>query len=129
MRYLGLDWIDAMATVVAEDATMQALARDITLGLTQVVTDGPEGTVTYHLQLGDGAAVFGAGPAPAEDVRFVQTWDTAVGVATHRLAAQDVFVKGLVKVGGDIQKLTGADPVFAALDSAFAAVRTRTVYE
>lgn len=129
MRYLGLDWIDAMASSVASNADMQALAGDITLGITQVVTDGPEGTVLYHLQLKDGAATFGAGPAPSEDVRFEQSWDTAVGVATHRLAAQDVFVKGLVRVGGDIQKLIGADPVFAALDSAFESVRASTDYQ
>lgn len=129
MRYLGLDWIDAMASSVAANTDLQRIAAGTTLGVTQVVTDGPEGTVTYHLQLRDGAATFGAGPAPAEDVRFEQSWDTAVGVATHRLAAQDVFVKGLVRVGGDIQKLIGADPVFAALDSAFESVRSSTDYD
>ena len=128
MRYLGLDWIAAMAESVASNGTLQSIAKETTLGVTQVVTDGPEGTVLYHLQLADGAAVFGAGPAPAEDVRFEQTWETAVGVATHQLAPQDVFVKGLVRVGGDIQKLIGADPVFAALDSAFESVRAGTEY-
>ena len=128
MRYLGLDWIDAMAAAVAGNHDLQALADGITIGITQVVTDGPEGTVTYHLQLRDGAAVFGAGPAPHEDVRFEQSWDTAVGVATQALAAQDVFVKGLVRASGDIQRLIGADPVFAALDSAFASVRGSTEY-
>ena len=128
MRYLGLDWIDAMAASVAGNKTLQSLAGETVLGITQVVTDGPEGTVLYHLSLRDGTASFGAGPAPSEDVRFEQSWDTAVGVATHVLAAQDVFVKGLVKVGGDIQKLIGADPVFAALDSAFESVRSVTDY-
>ena len=129
MRYLGLDWIDAMSAAVAGNAGLQSLAGGTTLGITQVVTDGPEGSVSYHLQLADGRAVFGAGPAPAEDVRFEQSWATAVGVATHTLAAQDVFVKGLVRATGDIQKLIGADPVFAALDSAFESVRAATDYE
>ena len=40
-----------------------------------MVTDAPDGTVTYHLQVGDGAASFGAGPAEPEDVRFEQDWD------------------------------------------------------
>ena len=57
-----------------------------------------------------------------------QTWDTAVGVATHDLPAQEAFAKGLVRIGGDIQKLIGADPVFAALSGAFDSVRTRTEY-
>ena len=129
MRYLSLDWIDAMSASVAANTNLQALAADITFGVTQVVNDGPEGNVLYHLQLGDGSASFGAGAAPNEDIRMEQSWDTAVGVATHRLAAQEVFVKGLVSISGDIEKLRIADPVFAALNDAFATVRDITVYE
>ena len=129
MRYLSLDWIDAMSASVAANTTLQALAADTTFGVTQVVNDGPEGTVHYHLQLKDGTATFGAGAAPAEDIRMEQSWDTAVGVATHRIPAQEVFVQGLVTISGDIQKLIGADPVFAALNDAFAAVRDITTYD
>lgn len=129
MRYLSLDWIDAMSASVAGNTALQSLAADMTFGVTQVVTGGPEGNVLYHLQLSGGTASFGAGPAPAEDIRMEQSWDTAVGVATHRIAAQEVFVQGLVTINGDIQKLMGADPVFAALNDAFAAVRDTTTYE
>ncbi len=128
MRYLSLEWIDAMAAAVRGNPELQQLASTTTLGVTQIVTDGPEGNVLYHLQLRDGAAEFGAGQAPAEDVRMEQTWDTAVGVATHTLPAQEAFAKGLVRIGGDIQKLIGADPVFAALSGAFDSVRMRTEY-
>lgn len=128
MRYLSLEWIDAMAEAVRGNAELRQLASGVTLGVTQLVTDGPEGSVLYHLQLRDGAAEFGAGQAPAEDVRMEQTWATAVGVATHELPAQEAFAKGLVKIGGDIQKLIGADPVFAALSGAFESVRARTEY-
>jgi hypothetical protein len=129
MRYLSLDWIDAMSASVAGNTALQSLAADLTFGVTQVVTGGPEGNVLYHLQLSGGTASFGAGPAPAEDIRMEQSWETAVGVATHRIAAQEVFVQGLVTISGDIQKLMGADPVFAALNDAFAAVRDTTTYE
>ena len=129
MRYLSLDWIDAMSASVAGNTALQSLAADMRFGVTQVVTGGPEGNVLYHLQLSGGTASFGAGPAPAEDIRMEQSWDTAVGVATHRIAAQEVFVQGLVTINGDIQKLMGADPVFAALNDAFAAVRDTTTYE
>ena len=128
MRYLSLDWIDAMAASVAANHDLQALAADTTFGVTQVVNDGPEGTVLYHLQLAGGRATFGAGAAPSEDIRMEQSWDTTVGVATHRVPAQEVFVQGLVTISGDIQKLRGADPVFTALNDAFAAVRGTTTY-
>ena len=38
-------------------------------------------------------------------------------------------MKGLVSISGDIEKLRVADPVFAALNDAFTAVRGTTVYE
>ena len=128
MRYLSLDWIESMAAEVAASTELQQLASGITLGVTQVVTSTPDGDVTYHLQLADGSASFGAGAAPHEDVRMEQSWDTALKVARNEVPAQEVFVKGLVKVGGDIQKLIPADPVFAALDAAFESVRQQTTY-
>jgi hypothetical protein len=61
-------------------------------------------------------------------VRFVQSWDTAVGVATETIPAQEAFIKGMVRITGDPQRLIDAVPVFAALDSAFEAVRALTEY-
>jgi hypothetical protein len=129
MRYLSLEWIEAMQAAVSASESMAALADTSRIGITQVVTDGPEGNVLYHLQVGNGEAAFGPGPAPDEDVRMEQSWDTAVGVATETIPAQEVFIKGLVKLSGDPQVITENLEVFAALDSAFAAVRSLTVYE
>mgnify|MGYP006975293320 FL=1 len=56
IRYLSLEWLAALTNEVADSTTMQALAADHSIGVTQVVTDGPEGTVVYHLQVGGGAA-------------------------------------------------------------------------
>lgn len=128
IRYLSLEWLAALSTEVAESATLRALAADHTIGVTQVITDGPEGTVVYHLQVGDGAAEFGAGSAFPEDVRMEQTWDTAVGVATGALNAQEAFIKGRILLTGSQQKLVEAQPVFGALDAVFTSVRERTEY-
>ena len=129
MRYLGLDWIEAVKARVADSESMRTAAETCSIGVTQVVTDGPEGTVVYHLQVGDGTASFGPGPAPHEDVRFEQSWETAVGVATGTIPAQAVFVNGQVRLSGDTQKIADNVVVFAALDSAFAAVRDVTTYD
>ena len=72
MRYLSLEWIEAMQAEVAASESLATLAQSMSIGVTQVVTDGPEGTVMYHLQVGDGVASFGPGPAPQEDVRMEQ---------------------------------------------------------
>lgn len=128
IRYLSLEWLDALTTEVAANAALQALASDHTIGVTQMVTGGPEGDVTYHLQVGEGSASFGPGAADPEDVRMEQTWDTAVGVATGQLNAQEAFIKGRILLTGSQHKLVEAQPVFGALDTVFTTVRARTEY-
>jgi hypothetical protein len=129
VRYLSLEWIDALTREVAASSAIAAVAGEHTVGITQTVTGGPEGDVTYHLQVADGVAAFGPGPAWPEDVRFEQEWDTAVAVATGTLNAQQAFITGRIRLTGDQQKLLASTPVFVALDSVFATVREFTRYE
>jgi putative sterol carrier protein len=129
VRYLSLNWIDALKAEVAENATLAALCEEHQIGVTQVVTDSPEGLVIYHLQVGSEGATFGAGPADPEDVRFEQDWTTAVAVATGQLNPQAAFLSGSIRLIGDQQLLMSTRPVFAALDQVFSTVRLRTRYE
>lgn len=129
VRYLSLAWIRELTREVAESETLADLAHEHSIGVTQTVTGGPEGDVTYHLQIADGTAVFGAGAAEPEDVKMEQDWATAVGVATGATNAQDAFINGRIRLFGDQQALLGAQPVFGALDQVFSTVRERTRYE
>jgi putative sterol carrier protein len=129
VRYLSLDWIDAVDQAVAASEPIQELVPTHEIGVTQVVTDGPEGDITYHLQVGDGAIAFAAGPADPEHVRMEQSWETAVAVATGSLNAQEAFVSGQIRLHGDQQRLLDSQPLFGALDSVFKTVREETVYE
>jgi len=128
LRYLSLDWIDALSAEVAASADMAAVAADHSVGVTQVVSDGPEGTVVYHLQVAQGRATFGTGPAEPEDLRFEQDWTTAVDVATGVLNAQEAFLAGRIRLFGDPPTLMANQAVFRALDGAFSTVRERTDY-
>ena len=128
IRYLSLEWIDALSAEVAVSSMLADLAGRHSIGVTQVVSDGPEGDVVYHFQVGYGAATFGAGPAEPEDVRMEQQWSTAVAVATGDLNAQEAFIKGLIRLSGNQQLLIESQPVFGALDTVFSAVRDRTEY-
>jgi putative sterol carrier protein len=129
IRYLSLAWIDAIANEVETSEQMHELAAQHAISVTQLVSDGPEGDVTYHLVVGDGDATFGAGPADPEDVRMEQEWDTAVAVATGELNAGDAFANGHIRLYGDQQKLLDANAVFGPLDRVFRAVGARTRYE
>ena len=128
LRYLSLDWLDALGAEVAASDRVREAAAGRSIAVTQVVTGGPEGDVMYHLNVEDGDASFGPGPAPGEQVRMVQDWETAVDVATGAVNAQEAFVRGRIRVMGDAQRLIEAGPLFAALDSVFATVRERTEY-
>ncbi len=128
MRYLSLDWIDALSRAVDDDQQLRELATTHEIGLTQVVGDGPDGDVTYHLQVGDGEARFGPGAADPEHVRMEQSWSTAVAVANGDLNAQEAFVDGRIRLYGDQQRLLEAQPVFGALDHVLASLRGRTEY-
>lgn len=129
IRYLSLAWIRELSREVRASEKMAELAGEHRIGITQVVIDGPEGEVTYHLQIGDGEASFGAGPAEPEHVRMQQDWATAVAVATGSMNAQEAFITGRILLFGDQQALMAAQPVFGALDSIFAGVRGHTRYE
>ncbi len=128
-RYLSLDWINELTTQVAASEHMREIAESHQIGVTQVVSEGPEGDVTYHLQVGNGEASFGAGVADPEDVKMEQHWDTAVAVATGELNAQDAFINGHIRLWGDQQKLLDNQAVFGALDAVFGSVKAQTVYE
>jgi hypothetical protein len=128
LRYLSLDWLDALSDEVDRSDALNEAAAGHQIRVTQVVTDGPEGDVTYHLEVDGGKVRFGAGAADDEQVRFVQDWRTAVAVATGELNAQEAFISGRIKLLGDQQRLLDAVPVFAALDTVFSRVRERTDY-
>jgi hypothetical protein len=128
VRYLSLEWIDAIGARAAADPAVQVAAEGITIGVTQVVTDGPEGTVVYSLQVEDGKVSFSAGAAYPEHVRFEQSWETATQVATGELNAQQAFMDGRILLTGDPQRLTESQPVFGALNDVFDAVRADTEY-
>lgn len=128
MRYLSLDWIDAVAAEAATSQAVAAAAAQCPIGVTQVVTGTPEGTVIYSLQTTDGRLSFSAGQAFPEDVRFEQSWDTAVGVATGELNAQEAFIQGRILLNGNQQKLMASQQVFGAMGPVFDSVRDRTEY-
>jgi putative sterol carrier protein len=128
VRYLSLEWIDVLARAVADSESMEHAAAGREIGLTQVVCDGPEGEVTYHLQVDGDGIRFGAGAAEPEHVRMEQSWATAVAVATGELNAQEAFINGRIRLYGDHRRLLDAQPVFGALDAVFSEVRQRTEY-
>lgn len=128
IRYLSDEWIKIVGHDVASSAKLQSLGNQHCFGLTQVVTSTPYGEVRYHLQSGNGAVEFSVGDANPENVRFIQSFDTAVAVATGKMNAQEAFINGHIRFSGDQQCLIDAQQIFALLDEVFTSVRARTEY-
>ncbi|MCU1395465.1 MAG: hypothetical protein JWM34_3893 [Ilumatobacteraceae bacterium] len=128
MRYLSLDWIDAVAAEATASPEVAAAVAETDIGVTQVVTDAPEGVIVYSLQVDADGFHFMAGAAHPEHVRFEQTWETAVGVATGTLNAQEAFIQGRILLTGDQQRLMDNQAIFGAMSTVFDSVRTRTEY-
>ena len=105
------------------ESTRAGSPQDHAIGVTQVVSDGPEGDVTYHLQVGDGEARSAPGRPTPSTCAWSRTGTTAVAVATGELNAQEAFVTGRIRFYGDQQVLIDSQPVFAALDNVFSTVR------
>ena len=117
-----------MADAVHANASLLAHAGVHEIGFTQLVTGTPHGDVSYHLQVSNGSLTFGSGVASPEHVRFTESWDTAVAVATGELNAQEAFIKGAVKFSGNHQLLIDAADLFSELNEVFELVRERTEY-
>ena len=128
MRYLSRDWLAAVGDEVARSDEVRDAAAGHALAVTQVVTAGPDGDITYHLEIADGTVAFGPGPAAAEEVRFVQDWETAVAVATGTINAQEAFLQGRIALAGNQRRLVDTQPVFAVLEKVLAPVRQVTSY-
>jgi len=124
VRYLSDEWISTVAQVIATDADIVTLAASHPIRVVQVVTGGPNGDVTYHFVTGASGVAFAAGTVADPDITFTQTWDTAVSIASGAANAAEAFINGRVRFTGDHTKVIAAQPLFAALDRVFTAVRS-----
>jgi putative sterol carrier protein len=123
VRYLSDEWISTVAQVIATDADIATLAASHPIRVVQVVTGGPNGDVTYHFVTNSSGVSFATGTVADPDITFTQTWDTAVSIASGTANAAEAFINGRVKFRGDHTKVIAAQPLFAALDRVFSAVR------
>jgi len=127
-KYLSVEWVDDLHATASANPDLQELSRHHRLRVTETITGAPDGDVTYHLILADGAVRIAAGPGENSDVCFEQDYATALGLATGVLNAQTAFVSGQLRVTGDMDLLMASQPVFAALDAVFSDVRSRTEF-
>ena len=127
-RFLSPEWIDEVGRTARSSPVLADATTGVALTVQQVVTDTPDGEVRYHVAVERGRVDVRPGQASDPDVTFTQDWQTAVAMSTGELSAQQAFMEGRLRVGGDVQALAREQGAFADLDAAFAEVRERTTY-
>jgi hypothetical protein len=127
--YLSPEWLDAAAEALAGSPGLREAVREISLTLDQTVTDGPDGTVRWHVVLDHGDVGLIAGPAERSDLRFSTSYRVARAIARGELAAPMAFIGGSLRVGGDLKLLTAHQRVLATLDDVLVDVRKATTFD
>lgn len=123
VEFLTPEWADALATA-ANDSEEFGQATD---GVALTVQQEIEGA-TYALVFADGRLEVRWGGVDDPDVTLVQDRATAEALSRGTMNAQQAFMRGKLRLRGDLSKLTGARHALLRLDDAFASLRARTRY-
>lgn len=123
MRYLSPQWIETLAETVG---TVELATDTPDVCIEHTVTGAPDGDVVYHLRISDAALSAAEGRADNADVRFTQTYESALAIARGETSAQAAFMSGRLRVGGDVRALIDSASVFEDLDRALSPLRDLT---
>lgn len=124
-RFLSPAWLERLAAS-AGGVSVDPSCR---LTLRQVVTCTPDGDVRYTVRVAEGRIEVDGSGAVDPDVTFTSDWPTASAMSRGELAAQDAFMAGRLRLGGDVAALLAHAPALAALDDAYAELRAATTYD
>lgn len=126
-RYLTQEWLDEYRAL----ATAQPAREGASAAIQYVITDGPEGDVSYYWNVADGRLVDAQlGVLPDPDFTWTAPYAVQSAIQQGALDANTAFMSGRAKVEGDMGRfmrmlpITGS-PEFATL---LAALSARTEY-
>lgn len=128
MQYLSDEWIDALDAAARTDASLQKLAAQDDLVLEHTIRR-PDGTDTvFHLDMRGDTPRIHRGSAASASVRLTTDLDTATAIARGELSARLAFLRGNLRIGGDVRALMTHRDVLTRLGDVFASVRARTTW-
>jgi hypothetical protein len=134
--HLSPEWLAALDEAVRSHAGLAAATTGVHLVIEQVVTGEPgdeQADIVWHVAMHDGTVRVVPGPAPVKGeasgqpvplVRFTTDRATAQAVANGALAAQEAFMGGSLRVGGDTTALVEHHELLDGLGDVFAGVAT-----
>ena len=123
-QFLSPEWISDL------DASAEAL--DVPSGLQlvvqQIVSDGDAREVSYVIEIGEGRVQVRPGRVEGADITFAQDRATAEAIARGEISAQEAFLAGRLRVGGDLRAVMDRSRELAAVSDVFASARAATTW-
>ena len=131
--FLSPEWIAELDDAARAVPDLSAMTEDVRLVIEQRITapDAPlngDPEVVYHVLFDHGQVEVRSGAATEATVTFTQDRDVATAIATGRQSAQQAFMTGGLRVGGNLQDLLANQGVLSKLTDVFAAVRLATTF-
>lgn len=105
VKYLSEEYYKEVNNAIQNDDAVAAAAKGQTIGIQQVISDGPDGELKGWLKITDGAPEVGLGDLDGAEATVTQNYETAVAVAKGELNSQQAFMQGKIKVTGNLMKL------------------------
>ncbi len=118
VKFLTEQWAQEVNRVLNSSADFKSAAGTKELRLEQVVTDAPQGPKTFYFKLGEGTGEIGLGGLANADATITQSYDIATAISRGETSPQQAFMKGEIKITGNMMKLMQLQAVLGALSSA-----------
>lgn len=119
--FLSPQWLERLSALAGGDQ----VGPDAAI-VQQVVTGGPDGDVTFFLEI-DGSSVRATpGRNERAGITLTESWDTAVRLHTGRLTAREAFLGGLIRVRGDVRLMVEVAAGLSGLGPSLAGLRDDT---
>ncbi|MDA8298115.1 MAG: SCP2 sterol-binding domain-containing protein [Actinomycetota bacterium] len=114
-KWLTQEWLDESLAL----ATDQPEIPGATAAIQYVVTDGPDGDISYYWVVEDGHLRENRlGVLDSAEVTLTETYDDALAMQRGELDMNAAFLQGRVKVDGDVAKLMSLLPITMSPDFA-----------
>lgn len=128
VRYLSDEWMQRAGEALAADAGLAAAAAASELVVAYEVAGGPDGKRSYTVRLEQGRAALEPGADPDAPVSFSLDYATAAAIARGELSVPTAFMRGDLKLGGDVGVLVRGAPALEGIGDALADLRADTEY-
>lgn len=127
VNFLSDDWLSQAATALSSHSVEVPEGEQLAVGYE--VSSTPFGKRRYTISVSNDGASFEAGTVANADTTFSMDYPTATAISKGEVAAQAAFMRGDLKIDGNINVFVRQHQLFAQIESALTALREITVFE